>query len=188
MYEQNKCAGSFHNGKQVRLRHPLRKGRYKLEEVASGLIRCRLEIVRISEVINRVSDGTKLMYCTNSDKALWLAGVPDRVAFTLGYEFLPGLEALQNEGVSELTVSRVYAEMSEQCNSLVFDLELARVSIYESIKNEYRQMRNGRSLLVPLVDDALSMTKQVLLLADIERKTDLRYTKSPQELHSDHLY
>jgi hypothetical protein len=173
MYEQNKCAGSFHNGKQVRLRHPLRKGRYKLEEVASGLIRCRLEIGRIRDVINRVSDGTKLMYCTNSDKALWLAGAPDRVAFTLGYEFLPGLEALKNEGVSELTVSLVYAEMSKQCDSLILDLESARVSICESIKNEYRQMRNGGSLLEPLVDDALRMTRQVLFLADSERKNRL---------------
>ena len=182
MNEQNKCAGSFDNGKQVRLRHPLRKGRYKLEEVASGLIKCRQEIDRISDVVNRVSDGTKLMYCTKSDKALWLAGVPDRVAFTLGYEFLPGLDALKNEGVSELTVSRVYAEMFAQCNSLVLDLELARVSICASIKNEYRQMRNGRSLLAPLVDDALSMTKQVLLLADSEaEKTDCCNTKSPQE-------
>jgi hypothetical protein len=182
MNDQDNCAKSFERGKQARLNCPLRKGRYKLGEVASGLISCCLEIDRISDVINRVSDGTDLIYSTKFDKALWLAGVPDRVAFTLGYEFLPGLEALQNEGVSELAVSRVYAEMSEKCDSLVLGLEFVRLSICESVKNEYRQMRKGGSLLKPLVGDALRMTQQIILLADSkDERTYWRHTRSPQE-------
>jgi hypothetical protein len=182
MHDQNKCAESFDNGKQVRLRYPLRQGRYKLEEVASGLLRCRLEIDRISDVANRKSNGTELMYCTNSDKAVWLAGIPIHIAFTLGYEFLPSLKALENEGVSSETVARAYAEMSEQCDGLVFDLELVRASICESIQNEYRQMLRGKSLVAPLVDDAIRMTKQVLLLAASGGlKVDLAFNESPQE-------
>jgi len=182
MHDQNKCAESFDNGKQVRLRYPLRQGRYKLEEVASGLLRCRLEIDRISDVANRKSNGTELMYCTNSDKAVWLAGIPIHIAFTLGYEFLPSLKALENEGVSSEAVARVYAEMSEKCDSLVLGLEFVRVSICESVKNEYRQMRKGSSLLKPLVGDALRMTQQIILLADSkDERTDGCHRRSPQE-------
>lgn len=86
--------------------------------------------------------------------------IPLNVAHSLGYNLLPGLLALKNEGA--LCVDRDYPTIESDCLRLVIRCEQVRSEIEKDIDAEYRQMELGGSLLEQLINDALSLVQRAL--------------------------
>lgn len=155
---------SFAKGRRDRLSYPLSSGRYKLVECAERLEHCIDEIDRIRKYINGLGHRWSLMHCTAEDKHLWLKDLPSHVAYRLGYEVLPGLQALTADGVDSTVIRSELPNFERDCLSVVGQLEIVHQKIYKSIKVEYDQMRLGNSLLESHVRDAAGIAKRALRL------------------------
>ena len=59
------------------------------------------------------------MYCTAEDKHLWLKDLPTDVAFRIGYELLPGLQALTADGVDSKVIYKELPNFERYCSSVV---------------------------------------------------------------------
>lgn len=77
--------------------------------------------------------------CTTDDKGMWLKGLPKVLASYLGQAPLPSL-----------TGSAV-AHLQDQAAALVADCDAAHLMLKPSIEVEYRAMRRGESLVLPLI-------------------------------------
>ena len=155
---------SFERGRRARLSYPLSSGRYKLVECSERLEQCVEEISRIRDYLNGRRDRWAFMHCTVEDKHLWLKDLPSHVAYRLGYEVLPGLQALAVDGVDSTVIGIELPKFEGYCSSVVGQLEIAHMKIRKSINVEYDQMRSGRSLLEPQVRDAVGIAKRALRL------------------------
>jgi hypothetical protein len=122
------------------------------------------EIVRIRAFINNEANRWGLLHCTAQDKDVWLKGLPCVVAHRLGYELLPGLQAMQLDGVAGQIVRDALHLAESQCDDLIQRLEPVRLTLESSIDWEYHAMRRGSSLIEPLVRDALELTQKSLLI------------------------
>lgn len=154
------CFESFHEGQALRLQCPLRLGQYKLAECQSRLQSCRDEVSRIRAVVRSEASKWSLRHCTADDKHSWLKDLPRHVAHRLGYEVLPGLVALAEDGAAQRDVDIAFPHIEQAVHALVSRLESVRVTISKSINIEYWQMKQGGSLLEPVVDEAISITQR----------------------------
>lgn len=158
------CHESFHRGKIARSQYPLQEGRYKLEECRYRLQSCHEEIDRIRRFITRKDSRHCLWDCTAEDKHLWLKDLPGHIAHRLGYEVLPGLLALDADGVDPVNIRRAFPQVEKECLDLLGPLESVRVTIRRSIGVEYWYMKQGGSMLEPLVGHAIDITDHALSL------------------------
>ena len=156
------CYEAFHEGRALRLQYPLRLGQYKLEECQSRLQSCRDEVGRIRAVVRNEACRWSLMHCTADDKHIWLKDLPRHVAYRLGYEVLPGLAALGEDGADQRDVDITFPHIEQAAHALVGRLESVRVTISKRIGVEYWHMKQGGSLLEPLVDKAIFITQRSL--------------------------
>lgn len=151
------CQEAYRAGIKSRIEHPLRNGLYKLAESKDRIERAGKEINRISQIINKTRHPAHLMHCTYADKSIWLKGVPLDVAFRMGYEIVPGLRALEFDGVH-----RGEAQASACLVESVIDQHLVnwdglRATFNRRISSEYERMRNGEPNAKRVVDDALDL-------------------------------
>jgi len=151
------CREAYQDGLTSRLSYPLHSGLYKLLESKDRIERVGKEIIRISEVVTKKRGSSSLMHCTFEDKAFWLRDVPLNVAYRMGYEIIPGLRALEADGVSHIHAeSAAFAMESVMDHRLDYWDEL-RSSYSKKIANEYELMRNGHSNALRVVDEALNL-------------------------------
>jgi hypothetical protein len=154
------CYSAFGEGKAQRVTYPLHQGRYKLEEREGRFIAAKETLCMVREFVSGRSRCLYLGGCMASDKHTWLKNLPLDIAFYLGYDLLPGLLALKKEGV--LCVDRDYSALEQDCLQLVDRCEQVRNAIKKDIKVEYRQMKQGGSLLEPLIEEAIDLTQRAL--------------------------
>lgn len=157
---KSSCLQSFKEGEAQRVLYPLHQGRYKLEEQAWNLIASKETLRMVRDYVSGRSRCVYLGCCMASDKSAWLKNVPLDIAFTMGYNLLPGLFALKKEGA--LYVDWDYPAIEHDCHQLLERLERVRNTIKRDIRVEYRQMKHGSSMLEPLIDDALSLVQRAL--------------------------
>jgi hypothetical protein len=151
------CQEAYRAGIKSRIAHPLCNGLYKLAESKDRIERAGKEVNRISQIINKTRHPAHLMHCTYEDKAIWLKGMPLNVAFRMGYEIVPGLRALEFDGVHTKE-----AQASACLVESVIDQHLAnwdglRATFSKRVAYEYERMRNGESNALRVVDDALDL-------------------------------
>lgn len=158
------CHEVFRRGQHIRSQHPLNEGRYKLEECRCRLQSSHEEIGRIRRLLTRKGSPYCLRHCTAEDKHLWLKDLPGHVAHRLGYEVLPGLLALGADGASSADIQRAFPSIERECLDLVDSLESVWMDIRRDIGLEYWHMRQGRSMLEPLVERAMDITDRALRL------------------------
>jgi hypothetical protein len=131
------------------------------------------EVGRIIEVVKGVRCPLSLRHCTNEDKAIWLRDAPTNVAYRMGYEIIPGLRALQFDGMSqkqaEFAASMVESEM-QQC---IDGWDYLRNKFKLRISAEYAQMRNGKSYALLVVNDALRVIEEVTQTLPLNIQYDL---------------
>lgn len=156
----NNCLRSFGEGKAQRVTRPLHHGRYKLEECLIDLLKCHEELGAIRGFIRGKAGRTALTQCTAEDKHIWLKTLPLDVSFWLGYNLLAGLLALKKEGAQ--SVDSHYSAIEHSCFVLVDRLQAARNAIHKNVSLEYQQMKRGGSLLEPLIEEAIEITRRAL--------------------------
>lgn len=154
------CLQSFNDGKARRVTCPLHQGRYKLEEQKRSLVAIKESLHMVRHFVSGRSSSIYLGCCMASDKHRWLKDLPLDIAFSLGYDLLPGLLALTKEGARR--VDSAYPAIALECEQLVDRLEQTRNAIKKDISVEYQHMKQGGSLLEPLIDDAISITHRAL--------------------------
>jgi hypothetical protein len=157
---KSSCLQSFAEGKALRVSYPLHQGRYKLEERASTFIAAKETLRMVRAFVSGRSRCLYLGGCMASDKHTWLKNLPLDIAFSLGYDLLPGLLALKKEGA--LCVDRDYPAIEQDCLKLVDRCEQVRNAIRKDIKVEYQLMKKGGSLLEPLIEEAIDLTRTAL--------------------------
>ena len=157
---KSSCLQSFDEGKAQRASYPLQQGRYKLEERERRFVFNKETLRMVRDFVRRRSSCLYLGGCMASDKHTWLKNLPLDVAFSLGYDLLPGLLALKKEGA--LCVDRDYPSIEQACLTLVDRCEQVRNTIKKDIKVEYRHMKHGCSLLEPLIDEASYLVYRAL--------------------------
>lgn len=157
---KSNCLQSFDEGKAQRASYPLHQGRYKLEERERRFVFNKETLRMVRDFVRGRSSCLYLGGCMASDKHTWLKNLPLDIAFYLGYDLLPGLLALKKDGA--LCVDREYPAIEQDCLQLVARCEQVRNAIKKDIKVEYRQMKQGGSLLDPLIDDALYLVQRAL--------------------------
>jgi hypothetical protein len=156
------CHEAFHLGQHLRSQHPLRSGQYKLKECRDRLWLCHAEIVRIRQHLTNKGGPSAFRHCTTEDKHLWLKDLPSHVAHRLGYEVLPGLLALNADGAASRAIMTARPHIETECRTLLNALESARILIRRNIEFEYWHMRQGASMLEPLVERAIDITDYAL--------------------------
>jgi hypothetical protein len=156
------CIEAFEDGVHSRLNYPLHLGLYKLSESYRRIQYVRDEVIRVAEVVNGKRSPFSLRSCTNEDKAYWLRDVPTNVAFRVGYEIIPGLRALEFDGVPK-SQSKAAARLVEAATPhRIVRWDQLRNTYNNRIASEYSRMRNGQSNALLVVDDALSMIDSAL--------------------------
>lgn len=156
------CEEAFDNGVRSRLDYPLHRGLYKLSESYKRIQYVRDEVVRIAEVVNGIRSPFSLRSCTNEDKAYWLRDVPTHVAYTIGYDIIPGLRALEFDGVPEGQSEDAALQVELNIPTHLVKWDQLRDTYKNRITSEYASMRNGQSNALHAVDDALGLIDSVL--------------------------
>jgi hypothetical protein len=137
-------------------------GLYKLSESYKRIQHSRDEVVRVAEVVNGKRNPFSLRSCTNEDKAYWLRDVPTNVAFRVGYEIIPGLRALEFDGVPKAQSENAVRLIESAIPPRLAQWDQLRNTYKNRIVSEYARMRNGQSNALLVVDDALSMIDTAL--------------------------
>lgn len=161
MPKQN-CHEAFHQGRHLRSQHPLPSGQYKLEECRDRLMQCHEEIGRIRRYLTSKGSPCAFRHCATEDKHLWLKDLPSHVAHRLGYEVRPGLLALDADGADPRAIMTALPLIETECQTLLNTLESVRVTIGRNIGVEYWHMRQGGSMLEPLVERAIDLADRAL--------------------------
>lgn len=157
---KSSCLQSFNDGKSQRVSYPLHQGRYKLDERERRFVFTKATLRMVRDFVRGRSSCEYLGGCMASDKHTWLKNLPLDIAFSFGYDLLPGLLALKKEGA--LCVDRDYPAIEQDCLELVDRCEQVRKAIKKDINLEFRQMKHGGSLLEPLIEEAIYLTQRAL--------------------------
>lgn len=159
------CRAAFDASWALRREHLLRSGRYKLEEAHRDLLRMRKTVVSIADGITgraKHKVGQSLGYCTNDDKAYFLKRLPKTVASSLGGTILPGIAALEGDGVSKATVRDLTTSADRTALALLEECDMVHSILAGGIQREYDAMRRGSSYALNLLDQALNLTERGL--------------------------
>ena len=156
------CLGAFKEGMAERLKRPLPYGRYKLMEGRYRLNECFAELRRIREYVLGRGDRWRLVHCTSYDKYLWLKSLPSFVAFNLGYDLLPGLLALKEDGAEQSVINSIHPAIEISCRNLIDESDCVLHILSKSIQHEYSAMRSNGSLLEPLLLRAINLYDEAL--------------------------
>lgn len=151
------CQESYRAGITARTAYPLRNGLYKLAESKDRIERTGREVNRISQIINKTRHPAHLMHCTSADMSIWLKGVPLDVAFRIGYEIVPGLKALEFDGVNPEDAQASASLVESVINQRLERWDWLRDAYSKRISSEYKRMRNGGSNALEVVEDALGL-------------------------------
>lgn len=156
------CLEAFDDGVHSRLNYPLHMGLYKLSESYMRIQHSRDEVVRIAEVVNGKRSPFSLRSCTNEDKAYWLRDVPTNVAYRVGYEIIPGLRALEFDGIPKAQSVNAARLIESAIPLHLVQWNQLRNTYKNRIASEYARMRNGHSNALLVVDDALALIDTAL--------------------------
>jgi len=167
------CQEAFKNGARSRIDYPLSNGAYKLRESISNFQAMRDEVIRISEVISGIRCPFDLQLCTNEDKAKWLRKVPFYTAYDMGHKIIPGLRALEFDGVpqGQSVVAALLVELAMPQRLMKWGY--LRDSYKNRIASEYARMRYGQSNALLVVDDALALIDTAVKLLPLNIQNEL---------------
>ena len=163
------CRAAFDASRASRRKHPLNAGCYKLEEAHRDLLRARKTVVSIADGITgraKHKVGQSLGSCTTDDKAHFLKGLPKAIASSLGGTILPGIAALDGDGVSKATVQSLTTSAKRDVQALLEACDMVHSILKARIQREYDAMRHGGSYALDLLDRALALTARALEAAD----------------------
>ena len=92
--------------------------------------------------------------CTTDDKAVWIKSIPAKVAELLGYDILPAIAALTNDGLSKRDTNAILDIANEMAKALLKDCEQQEARLKGGISAEYDEMKKGYSQVYGLLVEA----------------------------------
>ena len=168
---------AFQDAQNLRLEHPLDSGEYKLRQVRWWLSRMQETMYRIGEYIKNPSHFYKGQIlghcCTTDDKAVWIKSIPAKVADLLGYNILPAIAALTNNGLSKRDTNRTLDIANGMAKTLLEECERQQTRLKGGISVEYDEMKTGYSEVHGLLVDADRIAEDVLQALEYASKKSL---------------
>ncbi len=153
----------FNQAQSQRKQHPfLSGGLYKIKEAADRLHRDSLTIDDLAADRQRRSGREIFNGCTREDKAKWLRDTLLDVAYRLGYEILPAIDALEKDGLSKKDMKRCKDWATARAVSLLCQIDQVYEQLRGNIKREYDQWENHDSLIQPIIDRAVNIADGIV--------------------------
>ena len=100
--------------------------------------------------------------CTTDDKAVWIKSIPAQVAELLGYNILPAIAALTNNGLSKRDTEATLAIANGMAKALLKDCERQQTRLKGNISVEYDNMEEGYSDVHGLLVEADRIAEEAL--------------------------
>jgi hypothetical protein len=155
------CHDVFNTARAERAKYPLAKGQCKLEEAERTIERWQQMLETIADRIRaggKFGETENLGPCMAHERGTYLKQLPLHLAELVGYEILPGIAALEGDGVPKAEVQRLLHRAKTDAQRLLAEYETVRLRLQAGIGSEYRAMRQGESELQGLLSDARALT------------------------------
>ncbi len=156
------CHDIFNAARAERAKYPLTHGRYKLREAEHALGRWRATVETIAERTQGGSsfgEAENLGSCMSYERGAFLKELPKKVAELVGYHILPGIAALEGDGVKKAEVQGLLSRAETDAQRLLIACDVEQRRLEAGIQSEYRFMRHGSSPLTGLIMAAESITR-----------------------------
>jgi hypothetical protein len=168
---------AFQDAQNRRLKHPLDSGECKLLQVRTSLSRMQKTMDKIGEYLKNPSHFYKVQTlghcCTTNDKAYWIKSIPAQVANLLGYDILPAIAALTNDGLSKRDTDTTLDIANGMAKTLLKDCERQEARLKSGISAEYDNMKTGYSEVHGLLVDADLIAEDALQVLEYASKKSL---------------
>ena len=168
---------AFQDAQNRRLEHPLDSGAYKLREIRWRLSRMQETMYQIEEYLKNPSHFYKGQIlghcCTTDDKAVWIKSIPAKVAELLGYDILPAIAALTNDGLSKRDTDTAFDTAKQRAEALLEDCERQESRLKGGISAEYDMMKTGYSEVHGLLVEADRIAEDALQVLEYASKKSL---------------
>ena len=175
---------AFQDAQNLRLKHPLDSGKLKLGETRSRLSRMQKTMHHIGEYLknpNRFYKGQILgECCTTEDKAVWIKSIPAQIAELLGYNILPAIAALTNNGLSKRDTDKTLEIANGMAKTLLKDCEWQEARLKGGISAEYDEIKTGFSEVHGLLVEADRIAEDALQVLEYMSKKSLAHARYPQ--------
>ena len=111
--------------------------------------------------------------CTTEDKAYWIKSIPAQVAEKLGYNILPAIAVLTNDGLSKRDTDATLDIANGMAKALLKDCERQESRLKGGISAEYDNMKTGYSEVHGLLVEADRISEDALQVLDYTFKKSL---------------
>lgn len=156
----------FQRGQLERACYPLRAGRYKLDELLYWLSRYDQNIENLMRFKLRGKSSHPFDGCLWGDRSIWLKTLLPDLAFRAGYELLPAVRALREDGLEEQVVIEILGFLKPELEKFLGDTEATYTLIRRSIGVEYAEWKLGRSLVRERVEALSRLVRYALWRAN----------------------
>lgn len=161
----------FSAGYKQRHQYPLLSGLYKLREARQNLLRMHDTvslIKRHKEKNLRLPDF--LNQCMRHEVSTWLKATPTAIAWQLGYNIAPGVDALTGDGLNTSDISSIKKQIKPAIDDLILNCELTHTAIKKNIGYEYRNMKSGQSELLESLESGIKICDTIIHLHGVNEK------------------
>ena len=115
---------AFNTGAARRAVHPLRSGKYKLVEARRKLLKWAQDVQSIHNYRRGLVSHPVLACCMLHESSNWLAQCPANIADLIGYSILPGITALNVDGVAPQVIATLIKSATAQSTDIVDATEI----------------------------------------------------------------
>ncbi len=175
---------TFKDARNRRIKYPLILGADKLRETRWSLSRMQETMYQIGEYLKNPSHFYKGQIlghcCTTDDKAVWIKSIPAKVADLLGYNILPAIAALKNDGLSKRDTDTAFDTAKQRAEALLEDCERQQTRLKGGISVEYNMMKAGYSEVHGLLVEADRIAEDALQVLDYTSKKSYFLAIYPQ--------
>jgi hypothetical protein len=167
----------FKDARAKRFAHPLaRGGLFKIQEAADRLHRGSENIDQLIAYRQRRVGPKCFRACCWEDKTTWLREALLDIPFRLGYEIVPGIGALEHDGLCKSDILRLESWAKSLTPLLLDQVDTVNRQIKSSLKIEYSRWDDGESLIQTALDRTVNFADDIVEFA--ENRLSLRQTKS----------
>lgn len=160
------CYESYVQGARHRLHSPLHEGLYKINDFRDHIDQWHCELIYIRRFIAGQDSRPQFLCCTRGELAGWLKRLPALIAYDIGHDLLPGMEALTLNGVSHKLIAQERAHVQSRAYLLLSRLDQLSQALYRGIGTEYEHMRKGKSRLESLTKHAINLADRVIQIGN----------------------
>lgn len=163
------CFEAYEEGCRHRLRRPLHEGRYKLENFRDNMSQWNSELLYIRRFMSKQDEKPCFLCCTRAELPSWLKRLPSLIAYDIGHDLLPGMEALVHEGVPSHLIGQDRPHIQSRAMRLLYQLDQLSQVIGSGVEAQYHEMRQGRSRLESVLEQAISLADRAMQIGNNHR-------------------